>query len=48
VGEEALNYLCAGYKYFFDHIDPYMTFMANELDNKRAPANVMNWIRSKD
>jgi uncharacterized protein len=27
-GEEGLNYLCAGYKIFFNHIDPYMRFMA--------------------
>ena len=30
-GEYGLNYLCAGYKHFFHHIDPYMRFMANEL-----------------
>ncbi len=27
-GEPGLNYLCAGYKMFFRHIDPYMRFMA--------------------
>jgi len=42
-GEPGLNYLCAGYKMFFNHIDPYMRFMANELRNERAPANVMHW-----
>jgi uncharacterized protein len=47
-GEEGLNYLCAGYKIFFNHIDPYMKFMANELRNKRAPANVMKWAKEKD
>jgi uncharacterized protein len=45
-GEPGLNYLCAGYKVFFHHIDRYMKFMANELRHERAPANVMNWIRS--
>ncbi len=40
-GEGGLNYLCAGYKMFFNHIDPYMKFMANELIHKRPPANVM-------
>lgn len=44
-GEEGLNYLCAGYKLFFKHIDPYMTFMAEELRQQRAPANVMDWVR---
>ncbi len=42
-GEPGLNYLCAGYKLFFNHIDPYMKFMAAELQNQRAPANVMQW-----
>ncbi len=45
-GEKGLNYLCAGYKIFFNHIDPYMRFMANELQQRRAPANVMEWIKS--
>lgn len=47
-GEEGLNYLCAGYKRFFQHIDPYMQFMANELRHRRPPANVMDWARSRD
>jgi uncharacterized protein len=45
-GEGGLNYLCAGYKHFFQHIDPYMRFMANELRLNRAPANVMQWCAS--
>jgi len=44
-GEYGLNYLCAGYKHFFRHIDPYMRFMANELKHDRAPARVMEWVR---
>lgn len=40
-GEPGLNYLCAAYKLFFSHIGPYMEFMAAELQNDRAPANVM-------
>ena len=47
-GERGHNYLCAGYKTFLEHIDPYMRFMAAELRNKRAPANVMDWIREND
>lgn len=43
-GEPGLNYLCAGYKLFFNHIAPYMEFMAEELKNNGAPANVMSWI----
>lgn len=41
-GEPGLNYLCAGYHKYFEHVAPYMDFMANELRNKRPPANVMN------
>jgi uncharacterized protein len=44
-GEAGLNYLCAGYKAFFHHIDPYMKFMAAELRAERPPANVMPWAR---
>jgi uncharacterized protein len=44
-GEYGLNYLCAGYKHFFRHIDPHMRFMANELKHKRAPARVMEWVQ---
>lgn len=41
-GVYGLNYLCAGYKHFFRHIDPAMRFMAGELRQDRAPANVMD------
>lgn len=47
-GEEGLNYLCAGYREFFNHIDPYMRFMADQLRQRQAPANVMAWVRMKD
>jgi len=40
-GEPGLNYLCAGYKMFFNHIDPYMRFMTDEVRHRRAPANIM-------
>lgn len=45
-GEPGLNYLCKGYYRFFVHVAPYMDFMANELRAQRAPANVMEAIRS--
>ncbi len=47
-GEPGLNYLCAGYRKFFNHIDPYMKFMAEELRHRRAPANVMQWLRERE
>jgi uncharacterized protein len=47
-GEPGLNYLCAGYKMFFHHVDPYMRFMASELAAERAPANVMRWVAEED
>lgn len=40
-GEPGLNYLCEGYRMFFEHAAPYMDFMKNELANERPPANVM-------
>ena len=43
-GEPGLNYLCAGYKYFFNHIDPHMRFMAAELRAGRPPANIMRLL----
>jgi uncharacterized protein len=46
-GEKGLNYLCAGYRMFFKHVDPYMKFMVNELKHRRPPANIMREIRQK-
>ena len=40
-GEPNLNYLCEGFKVFYRHIDPYMTFMVNELRNNRSPSNIV-------
>ncbi len=44
-GDKGLNHLCQGLKNLFEHVAPYMDFMANELRNKRAPANVMAWAK---
>ncbi|GBE57473.1 anaerobic sulfatase-maturating enzyme [bacterium BMS3Abin01] len=40
-GERCLNYLCAGYKYFYQHIGNSMETMAGLLKQKRAPAEIM-------
>lgn len=43
-GEQGLNYLCQGYHHFFNHVAPYMDFMKHELQEGRAPANVMQMV----
>jgi uncharacterized protein len=43
-GETGLNYLCAGYKAFFKHVDEPMRYMANELRRDGAPANIMLYL----
>jgi uncharacterized protein len=40
-GEPGLNWLCEGYRAFFNHIDPAMRYMANALRHKRPPAEIM-------
>lgn len=47
-GKTGLNYLCAGYKKFFNYINPYMKYMVNELHQQKPPANVMDWAREKE
>jgi uncharacterized protein len=47
-GEPGLNYLCAGYQAFFNHIDTPMKIMAELLRRKRAPAEIMNWYAQED
>ena len=44
-GEPGLNYLCEGYHAFFQHVAPYMQFMAGELMRGRHPASVMDFAR---
>lgn len=47
-GNPGLNYLCNGYRQFFEHVKPYMDFMKGELDAKRPPSNVMNFVASAE
>ena len=43
-GEPGLNYLCEGYKAFFNHIDRPMRIMTAELQARRPPANIMHYL----
>jgi uncharacterized protein len=47
-GSASRNYLCAGYKAFFTHIDAPMQVMAAELRADRAPSNVMAYLARKE
>lgn len=47
-GEPGLNYLCAGYKLFFHHIDQPMRIMSDLLRQNRAPAEIMRWYAMED
>ncbi|MDA1192828.1 MAG: anaerobic sulfatase maturase, partial [Candidatus Poribacteria bacterium] len=47
-GEPGLNYLCAGYKRFFRHIDPYMKSMAQLVHSRRPAAEIMPMVRQRD
>lgn len=46
-GEPGLNYLCAGYKAFFKHIDHPMKVMASLLMQGRDAPEVMDILRAK-
>lgn len=47
-GQPGLNYLCAGFKKFFHHVDPYMRVMASLLRQERAPAEIMAMVAERD
>jgi uncharacterized protein len=44
-GARDLNYLCAGYRKFFAHIDKPMRWMSRALHEKRAPLEIMPLMR---
>ncbi|MBI2421566.1 MAG: anaerobic sulfatase maturase [Candidatus Hydrogenedentes bacterium] len=46
-GEPGLSHLCPAYKRFFKHIGPAMRFMANEIRQRRAPANIMRHLQQE-
>lgn len=47
-GEEGLNYLCAGYRAFFTHIDRPMKLMARQIRLRRSPANIMTVLAQEE
>ena len=42
-GEPGLNYLCTGYKKFFNHVAPYMQKMARLLEEGEEAARIMDF-----
>ena len=45
-----LNYLCAGYRRYFDHVAPYMDYMKAEILAGRPPSSVMTrgfWTKKR-
>jgi uncharacterized protein len=47
-GEPGLNYLCAGYKHFFNHIDEPMKIMCDLLREGRASADLPSVLAERD
>ena len=45
-GEPGLNYLCSGFRKYFNHIDPWMRLIAREIRSGRTADNVMRMARS--
>ncbi len=43
-GEAGLNYLCAGYKRFFNHVEPYMKVMGQFIRQGQPAARIMEMI----
>ena len=47
-GEPGLNYLCAGYKAFFHHVERPMEAMASLLAQDRAPSEIVRQYAAQD
>jgi len=47
-GEPGLNYLCAGYRDFFHHVDRPMRFMAEQLRRGQAPSQIVHLYAAED
>jgi len=47
-GEPGLNYLCAGYMAFFEHVDRPMRIMAELARSRRAPSEIIQLYAAQD
>ena len=47
-GEPGLNYLCAGYRAFFNYVDQPMRIMADLLRRNRAPADIVQLLAAQE
>ena len=47
-GEPGLNYLCAGYKQFFKHINPSMRIMTDLLRNGHYADEIMQVLAAEE
>jgi uncharacterized protein len=47
-GHPGLNYLCAGYKKFFNHMKPHMHTMRELLRHRRPPADIMQMLAQQE
>ncbi len=47
-GDAGLNYLCAGYRTFFHHVDHPMRLMRALLSRRRSPAAIMQLYAAQD
>ncbi len=46
-GEPGLNYLCEGYRAFFNYIDLPMKFMVKKLQMNQAPSDIVKYLREE-
>lgn len=47
-GEAGQNYLCEGLELFFMHTGPMMSLMAQLLQKRRAPSEIMEIVKDRD
>ncbi|MEM7343845.1 MAG: anaerobic sulfatase maturase [Chloroflexota bacterium] len=47
-GEPGLNYLCTGYRAFFNHIDKPMRFMTQQIQRGQAPATIIRYLNQQE